>query len=88
MSVPFLSPHLSLTDHVGHIQAPKAQFAFRCFHLRRSDYMHRRRLVVTIQAKVSAGQRCICDSSSRSYISSASRRQGVRSHLSLVVFVF
>ena len=80
-----LSPHLSLADHVGYKQAPKAQslgvftsvVVIICIGA----------LVVTIQAKVSAGQRCICDLS-RSYITSASRRQGVRYHLSLVGFLF
>ena len=81
-----LSPYFSPTDHVGHIQAPKAQslgvftsvVVIICIGA----------LVVTIQAKVSASQRCICDSSSRSYITSASRRQGVRYHLSLIDFLF
>jgi hypothetical protein len=67
-----LSPHLSLADHVGHIQAPKAQslgvftsvVVIICIGA----------LVVTIQAKVRAGQRSFCDSSSRAYITSASRR--------------
>jgi len=86
MSVPLLSPHLSLANHIGHIQAPKAHslgvftsvVVIVCIGA----------LVVTIQAKVSAGQRCICNSSSQSYITPASRRQAVRFHLSLVGFLF
>jgi hypothetical protein len=80
-----LSPHFSLADPVGHIQAPKAHslgvftsvVVIVCIGA----------LVVTIQAKVSADQRCASDSS-RSYITSASRWQDVRSHLSLVGFLF
>ena len=80
----FLSPRLSLADHVGYMQAPEAHslavftsvVVIICIGA----------LVVTIQAKVSAGRRCI--SSSRSYIILASRRQGVRSQLSHVDFLF
>lgn len=54
-----LSSHPSLADHIGHIQAPKAHslgvftsvVVIICIGA----------LVVTIQAKVSTGQRCICD---------------------------
>lgn len=80
-----LLPHLSVADHVGHIQAPKTQslgvftsvVVIVCIGA----------LVVTIQAKVSLGQLCIVILS-RSYNISASRRQGVRFHLSLVGCLF
>lgn len=57
----FLSLRFSLADHVGHVQAPKAHslgvftsvVVIICIGA----------LVVTIQAKVSTGQCCICDSS-------------------------
>jgi len=58
----FLSPHLLLADHVGHIQAPKAHSlgVFTSVVVIVSIGA----LVVTVHAKVTAG---ICDSSSRSY---------------------
>lgn len=67
-----LSLHLSLIDHVRRVQAPKAQslgvftsvVVIVCIGA----------LVVTIQAKVSTGQCCICDSSGQPYTTPASRR--------------
>jgi hypothetical protein len=79
------SLRVSLADYVGHVQAPKTQslgvftsvVVIVCVGA----------LVVTIQAKVSTGQCCICDPS-RLMPLSASRRQGVRPIQSLVGFLF
>jgi hypothetical protein len=77
-----LSLRLSLADHVGHVQAPKAHslgvftsvVVIVCVGA----------LVVTIQAKVSTGQFCTCDSPVLCCFSFSAA--GCTFHLSLVVW--